>query len=292
MQPEWNNICWYIQEAHAILRPKSSGIFNFNLWIYTVFVQWGAPFMRCVVAGRGSRCTKTALRPGCTSLWVLTLTPCFSLLSACISCCQAIWPREEVGGARSLDALRWSQGFFLFRRYCGTDCKCTFVRGDDILGRRIICSKRCWMLEELLWARASRSTAGSRADWNVQLPVYHPLSPDGACLQEPPKICDDINPRKQYRKPHNLKKQGRHEKGLVWKPKAWSTELSGVCHFCDKQLHLGRFVIGLGIWVRVREGQAVRRPAPGREGRKSHFLTSWGWVLCMCSHTAVYFACN
>lgn len=164
MQPEWNNICWYIQEAHAILRPKSSGIFNFNLWIYTVFVQWGAPLMRCVVAGRGSRCTKTALRPGCTSLWVLTLTPCFSLLSACISCCQAIWPREEVGGARSLDALRWSQGFFLFRRYCGTDCKCTFVRGDDILGRWIICSKRCWMLEELLWARASRSTAGSRAD--------------------------------------------------------------------------------------------------------------------------------
>lgn len=132
--------------------------------------------MTCVVAGRGSRCTKTALRPGCTSPWVLILTPCLSRLSAFSSRCQASWPWEEVGGAWGAAALRRGQGFFLSCHYFGTDhCRphrsrfllqrrCILVRGDHILGRRILCSKRCWMLEEFLWAWASWSTAESRAN--------------------------------------------------------------------------------------------------------------------------------
>lgn len=131
--------------------------------------------MKCAVAG-GSRCTKAALHPGCTSPWLLTLTPRFTLLLAFISSCQAGRPREEVGGARGAGAPRWCQGFFLFCHWFGTDRRrphryhfllqrrCIFVQGDDIMGGRILCSKRCWMLEEFFWAWASWSTAESRAN--------------------------------------------------------------------------------------------------------------------------------
>lgn len=112
MQLEKNSSCCHIKAAHAIFRhhKKRDPYIEFMKLFSSWSMRW--TIMKCAVAG-GSRCTKAVLHPGCTSLWLLTLTPRFTLLLAFISSCQASRPREEVGGAQGAGALRWGQGFFL-----------------------------------------------------------------------------------------------------------------------------------------------------------------------------------
>lgn len=146
-------------------------------------------FITCsVVAGRGSRCWETAVQPRCPSVWVLTLAPGPSLPSTCISCCcwsgcHGSGDRKEVGGTRDGDVFGRGQAQRLIslcicnQRGAVASLPHSLLlplrhrwmfprRGDGACCNQegCVCCESRRMVEEFLWARASRSAAESKAN--------------------------------------------------------------------------------------------------------------------------------